>query len=98
MVVVAIVLSLSHVDSFATPWTVAHQAHLSMGFLRQEQWGGLSFTAPGELSNPGIKFTSSAGQEDFFFFLLTTVPPGKTTQCDAQILSAISTSSGLLTL
>ena len=97
MVVVAIVLSLSHVDSFATPWTVAHQAPLSTGFLRQEQWGGLSFTAPGELSNSGIKFTSSAWQEDFFFFL-TTVPPGKTMQCDAQILSAISTSSGLLTL
>ena len=79
MVVVAVVLSLSHVDSFATPWTVAHQAPLSMGFLSQEQWSGLSFTAPGELSDPGIKPTSPAWQENFFFFL-TTVPPGKTMQ------------------
>ena len=68
MVVVAVVLSLSHVDSFATPWTVAHQAPLSMGFFSQEQWSGLSFTAPGELSNPGIKPTSPAWQENFFFF------------------------------
>ena len=32
---------LSHVQLFATPWTVAHQAPLSMGFLRQEPWSGL---------------------------------------------------------
>ena len=79
MVVVAVVLSLCPVDSFATPWTVAHQAPLSMRFLRQEQRSGLSFTAPGELSDPGMKHTSSAWQEDFSSFL-TTVPPGKTMQ------------------
>ena len=38
-----------------TPWTVAHQAPLSMGFSRQEYWSGLSFPSPGDLPDPGIK-------------------------------------------
>ena len=46
---------LSHVWPFATPWTVAHQASLSMGFSRQEYWSGLSFPSPGDLPNPGIQ-------------------------------------------
>ena len=37
------VKSLSHVRLFATPWTVAHQAPLHMGFSRQEYWSGLPF-------------------------------------------------------
>ena len=41
--------------SFATPWTVAHQAPLSMGFLRQECWSGLLFPFPGDLPNPLIE-------------------------------------------
>ena len=41
-----------------TPWTVACQAPLSMGFSRQEYWSGLPFPSPGDLPNPGIKFTS----------------------------------------
>ena len=36
-------------DSFVTPWTVAHQAPLSMGFPRQEYWSGLPFPSPGDL-------------------------------------------------
>ena len=52
--------SLSNVRLFATPWTVAHQAPLSMGFPRQEYWSGLPFPFPGDLSDPGIKATSSA--------------------------------------
>ena len=36
--------SLSHVQFFMTPWTVAHQASLSMGFSRQEYWSGLPYT------------------------------------------------------
>ena len=40
---------------FETPWTVAHQAPLSMGFSRQEYWSGLPFPSPGDLPNPGIK-------------------------------------------
>ena len=38
-----------------TPWTVANQAHLSMGFSRQEYWSGLSCPPPGDLPNPGIQ-------------------------------------------
>ena len=45
----------SHVQLFATPWTVAHQTPLSMGFSRQEHWSGLPCPPPGDLSNPGIE-------------------------------------------
>ena len=38
-----------------TPWTVAHQTHLSMGFSRQEYWSGLPFPPPGDLPDPGIE-------------------------------------------
>ena len=56
--------SLSHVQLFATLWTVAHQAPLSMGFFRQEYWSGLSFPSPGDLPNPGIEPRSPALQAD----------------------------------
>ena len=39
--------------TLATPWTVAHQAPLSMGFSRQEYWSGLPFPSPGDLPDPG---------------------------------------------
>ena len=45
--------SLSHVQLFATPWTVSYQALRSMGFSRQEYWSGLPFPSPGDLPNPG---------------------------------------------
>ena len=48
------VQSLSHVRLFATLWTVAHQASLSMGFSGQEYWSGLPFSPPGNLPHPGI--------------------------------------------
>ena len=51
---------LSHVQLFATPWTVAYQASLSMGFSRQEHWSGLPFPSPGDLPNPGIEPKSLA--------------------------------------
>ena len=51
---------LSRVQLFVTPWTVARQAPLSMGFSRQEYWSGLAFLTPGDLSNPGIESTSPA--------------------------------------
>ena len=44
----------SRVRLFETPWTVACQASLSMGFLRQEYWRGLLFPSPGALPDPGI--------------------------------------------
>ena len=46
------VKSLSCVRLFATPWTIAYQAPLSMGFSRQERWSGLLFPSPGESSRP----------------------------------------------
>ena len=42
-------------DSFVTPWTVAHQAPLSMGFSRQEYWSPLPFPSPGDLSDSRIE-------------------------------------------
>ena len=51
-------------DSFAIPWTVAHQAPLSMEFSRQEYWSGLLFPSPGDLPDPGIEPGSSALQAD----------------------------------
>jgi len=46
-------------DSFSTPWTVAHQAPLSVGFSRQEYWSGLPFPSPGDLANQGIEPSSA---------------------------------------
>ena len=47
-----------------TPWTVAHQAPLSMGFSRQECWSELPFPSPGDLPDPGIEPKSPALQAD----------------------------------
>ena len=44
--------------TIVTPWTVAHQVPLSMGFFRQEYWIGLSFSPLGDIPNPEIKPTS----------------------------------------
>ena len=50
---------LSHVQLFATTWTVVRQAPLSMEFSRQEYWSGLPFPSPGNLpEDPGIKHLS----------------------------------------
>ena len=49
---------LSHVRLCVTPWTVAHQALLSMGFSRQEHWSGLPGPPPGDLPDPGIESAS----------------------------------------
>ena len=51
---------LSRVQLFATPWAVAYQAPLSMGFSRQEYWSGLPFPSPGDLPDPGIEPRSPA--------------------------------------
>ena len=67
------VKSLSCVQLFAIPWTVAHQAPLSIGFSRQEYWSGLPFPSPGDLPNPGIKPRAPALQAD----ALTSDSPGK---------------------
>ena len=54
-----------------TPWTVASQAPLSMGFPRQEYWNGLPFPSPGDLPDRGIGLVSPALQADSF----TAEPP-----------------------
>ena len=46
---------LSHVGLFAIPWSVAHQAPLSIVFPRQEDWSSLPFPTPGNLPDPGIE-------------------------------------------
>ena len=65
--------SLSRVRLFATPWTVAHQASLSMGFSRQGYWSGLPFPSLGDLPDPGIEPRSPALQAD----ALTSEQEGK---------------------
>ena len=67
---------LSCVQFFGTPWTVAHQAPLSIEFSKQEYRSGLPFPIPGDLPDPGIKpksLVSPALPGRFF----TTEPPGK---------------------
>ena len=58
--------TLSCIQLFVTPWAVAHQAPLSMGFSRQEYWSGLSFLSPGDLPAPGIEPVSPALAGRFF--------------------------------
>ena len=67
------VKSLSRDQLFVTPWTVAYQAPLSMGFSRQEYWSGLPFPSPGDFPDPGIESGSPALQAD----ALPSEPPGK---------------------
>ena len=64
---------LSHVQLFATPWTVAHQASPPMGFSRQEFWRGLPLLSPGDFPDPGIEPGSPALQVDS----LPSEAPGK---------------------
>ena len=64
--------SLSRVQLFATPWTVACQAPLFVEFSKQEYWSGLPLHSPGDLPGPGIKPASPVLAGGFF----TTEPPG----------------------
>ena len=71
--IVVVVELLHRVRLFTTPWTVAHQAPLSMGFSRQENWSGLPLPSLGDLSDPRTEPKSPAIAARFF----TTEPPGK---------------------
>ena len=51
---------------FATPWTVAYQAPLSMGFSRQQCWNGLPFPSPRDLPNPGIEPGSPTSRQTLY--------------------------------
>ena len=68
-------------DSFATPWTVAHQVSLSIGFPGQEYWSGLPFHSSKDLPDTGIEPMSpvSPALTSGFF---TTESPGKPLLCD----------------
>ena len=48
----------SHVQPFMTPWTIAYQAPVSMGFSRQEYWSGFPCLPPGDLPDLGVEPTS----------------------------------------
>ena len=77
------VQSLSHVQLFAIPWTVAHQTPLSMGFSRQEYWNWLPFPPPGALPDTGfepVPPASPALAGGFF----TTEPSGKPKESACQ--------------
>ena len=65
--------SLSRIHLFVTPWTVACQATLSLGFSRQKYWSGLPCPFPGDLLNLGIEPRSLELQADS----LPSEPPGK---------------------
>ena len=65
-------LSHSLVQLSATLWTVARQVPLSMGFPRQEYWGGLPFPPPGNLPNPGTESVSLMSPTLACGFLTTT--------------------------
>ena len=70
----------SRVELFVTPWTVAHQAPLSMGESRQEYWSGLPWPSPGDFPKSGIEPIFPAAlalQGDS----LPTEPPGKPIMC-----------------
>ena len=75
------VKSLSRVQLFATPWTVAYQAPPSMGFSRQKYWSGLPFPSPGDLPNPGIEPGLLQCRQTLYCFTLALLalhrPPGK---------------------
>ena len=70
----AVLSHFSHVQLFATPWTVACQAPLSMGFFRQEYWSGLPFPTPGALPDLGIEPASLASSALAGRFFTTVLP------------------------
>ena len=68
-----VVWYLSSVQLFAIPWTVTHQAPLSMEFSRQEYWSVMPCPSPEDLPDPGVELLSPALAGGFF----TTESPGK---------------------
>ena len=88
-IIISEVKSLSHVQLFATPSTVAYQASPSMGFSRQEYWNGLPFPSPGDLPDPGIKPGPSTETDT-----LTSELPGK--HSDYHTIVLISHTSNIM--
>ena len=67
-------VSCSVVSDSTIPWTVAHQAPLSMEFSRQEHRSGLLFHYPEDLTDPGIEPMSLALQADSFYVIYAHPP------------------------
>ena len=87
---VCVLSRFSHAQLFATPWTVAHQAPLSMGLSRQEYWRGLPCPPPWDLPNTGIQPMS---------LMSSTLPSGffaSTTTWEAWYLNIAPKSYALL--
>ena len=80
MYIYGVACVFSHIKLFEIPWTLGHQAPLSMGFSRQECWSGLPFSPLGDLPDAGIEpvFPKSPALAGRFF---TTEPPGKPHVC-----------------
>ena len=76
------VKSLSRVQFFVTPWTIAHQAHPSMEFSRQEYWTGLPFPSPGDLPDPGIR----PGSPTLWADALPSEPPGNPMEMKVDVI------------
>ena len=84
---------ISHAWLCVTPWTIAHQAPLSMVFSRQEYWGGLPCPPPGDLPDPGIKPASLLHWQ---VGSLPLAPPGKTHTMSLVLIYLLTGSSNLL--
>ena len=82
-------LVLSSVWLFATPWTVAHQGPLSMGFPRQECWSGLLFPSLRDLPDPGTEPKSPALADGVFTTKASRKPP-YTSKAVSKPLSGVS--------
>ena len=67
------------------PWTIAHQAPLSMEFSRQEYWGRLPFPSPGDLPDPELKPRSPALQADSVLSEPPGMPPEKPFNCFIKV-------------
>ena len=84
---VCVLNPFSHVWLFITPWTVAYQASLSMGFSRQEYWSGLPCSSPRDLPDTGSEpmCLASPALAGLFFFFLPLVPLWKPELLSTQL-------------
>ena len=82
--IVCVLSCLSRVQLFLTPWTVAHQAPLSMGFSRQEYWKGLPFPSPGDLPDPGIEPAALMPPASADGLFTSAPPPTREAQLQSQ--------------
>ena len=78
-----------------TPWTVAHQTPLSMGFSRQEYWSGLPCPPPGALPDPGIEPTSlmSPALPGGFFTTSATWEPQRRVEKQKNTINPVETNN-----